>query len=246
MNFQRDEYYQVGKNITRRQEDQLSTQLAVFKSALVNFASDHGEEIIHNLEFRTKFTQMCQSVGVDPLNLQIMTSGSSGGAGSANKSNNNNNNNGGGEIALAVRVVEECHKTRDANGGLISFKELLLRLKGEDDTSGSSNSNINVTEQDITQCLTKLNSLGNGYETLNISGKKWLKFTNNVSNDHKRVYELCEFMGGMVTYRLLRDNYQWDQVRCKTVIDEMIMKGFLWVDQGESETQFWEPSWLSV
>ena len=33
-------------------------------------------------------------------------------------------------------------------------------------------------------------------------------------------------MGGYVTYRLLRDNYGWDKVRCKTVIDEMIMNGF--------------------
>ena len=33
-------------------------------------------------------------------------------------------------------------------------------------------------------------------------------------------------MGGYVTYRLLRDNYGWDKVRYKTVIDEMIMNGF--------------------
>lgn len=242
MNFQRDEYFQVGKSITQKQQDQLSTQLAVFTSALVNFASDHGEEIIYNLEFRTKFTQMCQLVGVDPLNLQIMTSSNS-----SSGSNSSKNVNSSTDIALAVRVVEECHKTRDANGGLISLKELVLRLKGEGDSSGTSNyTNLNITELDISRCLNKLSSLGNGYEILNINGKKWLKFTNNVSNDHKRVYELCEFMGGMVTFRLLRDNYQWDQVRCKTVIDEMIMKGFLWVDQGELETQFWEPSWLSV
>ena len=61
-----------------------------------------------------------------------------------------------------------------------------------------------------------------------INGKKWLKFssTENLSNDQLKIYELCEFMGGYVTYRLLRDNYGWDKVRYKTVIDEMIMNGF--------------------
>lgn len=225
MNFQRDDYYKLGKNITERLEGQLSAQLSVFKSALVNFASEHGDEITNNREFRTKFTQMCQLVGVDPLDLQILTTKKDL------------------EVVLAVRVVEECHKTRDFNGGLISLKELISRLNNEEDSNTSTS--LNITEENIISCLTILNSLGEGYEILNINKRKWLKFTNNVSNDHKKVYELCEFMGGFVTSRLLRDNFQWDQVRCRTVIDEMIMKGFLWVDLGENELQYWEPSWIS-
>ena len=53
-------------------------------------------------------------------------------------------------------------------------------------------------------------------------------------------------MGGYVTYRLLRDNYGWDKVRYKTVIDEMIMNGFYGLDsQDNGEWQYWEPSWIS-
>lgn len=237
----RDAYIQLGQDLSRRQEDQLATQLAVFRSALVNFACDHGEEIKHNSEFRTKFTQMCQLVGVDPLELQLHASRVNGGL--QTKANVPSSIKTAAEenfrLALAVRVVEVCHQTRELNGGLISTKELISRLQ-ESEIATSK-----LTNSDITAALAVLDTLGGGYETLSINGKTWLKFTNNVTNDHKRVYELCEFTGGYVTNRLLRDNFGWDPVRCKTVVEEMIMNGFLWVDQGETEWQYWEPSWIS-
>ena len=109
---------------------------------------------------------------------------------------------------------------------------------------------IGVVENDIELALLILNVLGKGYEILNINGKKWLKFSSatggNLSNDQRNVYEVCGFMGGYVTRRILRDNFGWDALRCKTVVDEMIMNGLLWVDeQGDREWMYWEPSWIS-
>lgn len=228
----RDAYLRLGQALTQRHSDQLSAQLSVFQSALINFASDHGDTIKNNPEFKSKFTQMCHLIGVDPLELLLFLDSKS------KKSDNY-------YVGLGVRVVEICQETRDINGGLISLKELHSRLQ---DTVSVP---LNVTQEDVLKSLVRLGTLGKGYEVLEINNKKWIKFSatsgGGISNDQKKVYELCEFMSGYVTHRLLRDNYGWDTVRLKTVVDEMIMNGFLWIDnQGPSgEWQFWEPSWIS-
>ncbi|RCK65798.1 Vacuolar-sorting protein SNF8 [Candida viswanathii] len=233
-NTDRDAYKQLGRSLNERHSNQLSTQLQVFQSALINFANDHADEISLNLEFKNKFTQISQLIGIDPLDLLIYTS----------KNNSNNNSMTNFHAALSVKIVEVCQNTRDLNGGLISVKELISILR-----ENSSGIVLDITEKDIDNSLASLNNLGKGYEVLFINGKKWLKFssTENLSNDQLKIYELCEFMGGFVTYRLLQDNYAWDKVRCKSVIDEMIMNGFLWVDSQDptGEWKYWEPSWIS-
>ncbi|EGV60365.1 ESCRT II complex subunit Dot2 [Yamadazyma tenuis] len=231
----RDAFSRLGKQLSDIHSSQLSTQLSVFQSALINFANEHGEDIKQNLEFRSKFTELCSSVGLDPLELSIYT----------NSKDDKRNNNF--YISLSVRIVEVCQETRDLNGGLISFKELLPQLQN------NVNLHSKITDTDVTKALEVLARLGNGYEVLTIHGKNWLKFSlastssSGFTTDQRKVYEVCTFMGGQVSYRLLRDNYGWDKIRCKTVLDEMIMNGFLWVDnQGvNGELHFWEPSWIS-
>lgn len=226
----RDAYVKLGKALTERHSSHLSAQLSVFQSALVNFATDHSDTIKNNPEFCNKFTQMCLLIGVDPLELFVFIE-------SSNKKSENF------YLGLAVRVVEICQETREINGGLISFKELHSRLKE------TTSVPLELQQEDISKALVLLGNLGKGYEVLDINGSKWVKFlgsTNStISNDQKKVYELCGFMGGYVTHRLLRDNYGWDAVRSKAVIDEMILNGFLWIDAGPQEWQFWEPSWIS-
>ena len=249
-NTDRDAYLQLGKSLNEQHSNQLSTQLQVFQSALINFANDHGDEISLNLEFKNKFTQIVQLIGIDPLDLLLYTSQNdrNGGTSSSSSSSNYKRSNVVATnfgVALAVKIIEICQQIRDLNGGLISLKELISTLQNSCETEGIS---LVILEKDIESSLNNLNTLGKGYEILIINGKKWLKFssTENLSNDQLKIYELCEFMGGYVTYRLLRDNYGWDKVRCKTVIDEMIMNGFLWVDsQDNGEWQYWEPSWIS-
>jgi ESCRT-II complex subunit VPS22 len=45
----------------------MKKQMEIFKENLTKFASEHKEEINKNPVFRHQFTQMCQSIGVDPL-----------------------------------------------------------------------------------------------------------------------------------------------------------------------------------
>lgn len=232
-NADRHIYLKIGKSLLDRHSTQLSAQLAVFQSALVNFASDHCDEIKKNPEFREKFTKMCNLIGVDPLELLLFV-----GAGSK-KTNDF-------YMGLAIRAVEICQETRDINGGLISLKELHSRLH---DTFTVP---LTVTEDEITRALGFLASLGKGYETLRIRDLMWVKFSGpagsgTITNDERKVYELCAFTGGYATHLLLQDNYGWDKVRAKAVIEDMIRNGLLWVDsQGpDGQWQYWEPSWIS-
>lgn len=228
----RDAFSRLGESLTQKHSDELSAQLSVFQSVLVNFALEHGESIRTNSEFQAKFTQICHLIGVDPLELLLISE-------SRLKKKPNL------YCGLAIRIVEICQETSDINGGLISMKELRSRLQQE------LNVPLQVSEGDIMKALSTLIDLGEGLELLTINKKRWIRhFTaagkNGISSDQQKVYALCEFMGGFVSYRLLRDNYGWDSVRLKTVIDEMIMEGFLWIDsQGEEGWTFWEPSWIS-
>lgn len=228
----RGAYSQLGQRLSQKHSDELAAQLSVYQSALINFASEHEETIKNNPQFRSNFTQMCYLIGVDPLELLLFLS-------SKLKKKDNF------YLGLAVRIVEICHETRDVNGGLMSLKELRSRLQD------SLNVPTEISDDDIVNGMAVLETLGKGFEVLDINRKKWIKFTgagsNGISNDHRKVYELCEFMGGYVTLRLLRDNYGWDGVRLRSVLDDMILNGFLWIDtQGAGgEQQFWEPSWIS-
>lgn len=232
---EREKYSELGRSILARQDGYLSTQLAVLQSALMSFARDHWKDIQHDCEIRGKFTQMCVLMGLEPLDLHLYA-----------MANNSGSKDEQFYIGLAIRIVEVCQHTRDVNGGLISMKELLSRLK----ENGILKSCIKT--KDIEQSIGILNSLGKSYEILNANKKQWVKFLSassgneKISDDQMKVFEACSVMGGYVTYGLLMDNYGWDQVRCKSVLDEMILDGFLWIDmQGEDGVQFWEPSWIS-
>ncbi|KAI5970288.1 dot2 [Candida margitis] len=236
----RDAYQQLGQRLNQQHSEQLSTQLQVFRSALINFVNDYSTEIKSNGEFRSKFNQISQSIGMDPLDLLIYSNSNSNATSRSNTSKRDSNNFVTG---LSVKIVEICQETRDLNGGLISIRELQSIL-----TDNSSDLKIDISTKHIEQAITILNSMGQNYQLIVINNESWLKFSSieNLSNDQLKIYELCGFMGGFVTMGLIRDNYGWDKIRCKSVIDEMIMNGILWVDeQGEDEWHYWEPSWIS-
>ncbi|KAI3403327.2 dot2 [Candida oxycetoniae] len=239
----RDAYLRLGQRLKQQHSEQLSTQLQVFRSAMINFINEHGDEIKHNSEFRTKFNQISQSIGMDPLDLLIYSNG--GFKKQTRKNDNNKSNNF--TIGLSVKIVEICQETRDFNGGLIPLKELQSIITAN--SISSSDLKLDIDLKDIEQAIQVLNSMGSkNYEILVINGIKWLKFSSldNLSQDQIKIYELCEFTGGYVTKRLIQDNFQWDGVRSENVINEMIMNGILWVDsQGEDGPQYWEPSWIS-
>ena len=238
----RDAFLQFGNRLRQQHSDQLSAQLQVLRSALLNFVNEHSNEINNNAEFRAKFNQISQLIGMDPLDLLLYSNSGSKKSKLMGKRTTNNY-----IVGLSVKIVEVCQATRDLNGGLIPLKELQSTIIANALTS--LDVNLNITLNDIEQAVQLLNSMeSKNYEVLVINKVRWLKFSSLdiLSQDQIKIYELCEFTGGFVTRRLIQDNFHWDKVRCENVINEMIMNGILWVDlQGEDGPQYWEPSWIS-
>lgn len=223
MSLDRDAYSRVGKSLVQKHQQEQETQIEVFRQALINFATDYSAEIAANNEFSAKFTQMCVLAGLDPLQLMLV----------AKRDNFAN--------GVAVKLVEICDKTIHINGGLMAMADVISQL-------GDSEVGLSVDEEAVEQAVKVLGELGPGYSLIGINGQKWLKYssaTDEMLVDQRKVYELCQFMGGFVTYRLLRDNHGWERNRCERVVDEMISRGLLWIDYGPPEGRemmFWVPS----
>ncbi|CAK9441754.1 uncharacterized protein LODBEIA_P56220 [Lodderomyces beijingensis] len=237
----RDAYLQLGQRLKQQHADHLLVQLQIFRSALMSFINDHGDEILHNPVFRAKFNQITQSIGMDPLDLLLYSNTRQ------QQQQQQKKDQGNFIVGLSVKVVEICQETRDLNGGLIPLKELQSIVNAQ--ASLSLDLQLDVSIKNIESAIRLLNTMGTkNYEMVVINNDKWLKFASldNLSQDQIKIYELCQFMGGYVTIRLLQDNFQWDKIRCENVITEMMMNGMLWIDlQGEGGTQYWEPSWIS-
>ncbi|GME74071.1 unnamed protein product [[Candida] boidinii] len=227
------QFQEVGQYLLAQQYSQIETQLQVFQNALVQFSDSHSEEIRLNPKVRKEFSQICRSFGVDPLLLN-----------NNNTSNSNNNrNNSGNEntedkfYEISLKVIEICHQTKDTNGGLISVKEITKILNS---SSSNTNFNVKIEDSDILKSLELLHVLGDELQLIDVGSKKYIKsIPQNLNPDETVVLQTCDLIG-YVTVNLLRDNFSWKYIRCKTVIEDMVSNGILWVDeQGEEGIQYW-------
>ncbi|KJZ76229.1 hypothetical protein HIM_04311 [Hirsutella minnesotensis 3608] len=77
---------------------------------------------------------------------------------------------------------------------------------------------------------------------------RWAAATASVprelSSDQAAVLEAAQVLGH-VSVGMLRDNLGWEGARCRTVIDDLVAQGMLWVDkQTGGEWEFWSPSFM--
>ena len=138
---------------------------------------------------------------------------------------------------LCIRIIQICRDTKDVNGGLITFNELLRTYFN----------NMNVTEKDLIEAINMLGTLDGGFTILTIKGEKILRSVpNELTTDQTKILEVCSVMG-YASISLLRVNLHWSKVRCKSVLDEMVTNGLLWVDNQseQNEILFWDPSWIA-
>ncbi|CAL9728760.1 vacuolar-sorting protein Snf8p [Monosporozyma unispora] len=207
-----------------KQTEQLTEQLGIFQEKLVEFANRHNEEIKSNPEFRSKFLHMCNTIGIDPLNLYV---GRDKHLFTVNDF----------IYELSIKIIQICRNTKDLNGGLISFDELL----------NTYFKTLNITEGDLVEAIDLVSTLDGGFEILKIKGTKILRSVpNELTNDQTKILEVCSIMG-YASVSLLRVNLKWSKVRCKSVLDEMVTSGILWIDSQthQKEMLFWDPAWIA-
>ena len=208
----------------QRQTKEYDDQLKLFQEKLIQFAIEHNEELKENIEFKSKFLKMCNTIGIDPLTL-------------FNKDRHLFNVNDY-YYEICVKLIKICRDIKDLNVGIVSLEELQKIYFSE----------ANVTEADIEKSVEMLASLDGGFEIFQI--RDHLKFLRSVPNeltsDQTKVLEVCSVMG-YASINLLHINLNWERVRCKTTLNEMITNGLLWMDNqcGGKEILYWDPSWIT-
>ena len=208
----------------QRQTKEYDDQLKLFQEKLIQFAIEHNEELKENIEFKSKFLKMCNTIGIDPLTL-------------FNKDRHLFNVNDY-YYEICVKLIQICRDIKDLNGGIVSLEELQKIYFNE----------ANVTQADIEKSVEMLASLDGGFEIFQI--RDHLKFLRSVPNeltsDQTKVLEVCSVMG-YASINLLHINLNWERVRCKTTLNEMITNGLLWMDNqcGGKEILYWDPSWIT-
>ncbi|SCV99996.1 LAFE_0B07118g1_1 [Lachancea fermentati] len=217
-----DRHYQdLSTNVLGRQTREFKEQLTIFQERLVEFAKDHNKELKENPEFRAKFIRMCASIGIDPISL-------------FDRQRHLFDVNDF-YYEICVKVIEICRKTKDLNGGVISFDELhkgyFIMLK--------------VQIEDLEKSIEMLQSLDGGFEVFFIKGKKFLRSVpNELTDDQTKILEICSVLG-YASISLLRVNLNWKPFRSDAILKEMVANGLLWTDnQAQGEVLYWDPAWI--
>ncbi|KZZ98247.1 EAP30 family protein [Ascosphaera apis ARSEF 7405] len=239
-------YATHGANLRSSHLSSLQTQLSVFQSLLHTFALEHGDQIRSSPEFRAEFARMCNAIGVDPL------------AGSNIKGKNRKGGGGGGGVAalgggiwtqvlggdvndfyfeVAGRIVEICRETREENGGLIAIDDCIKAIARGKAIGGG----LEVSSDDILRAVKCLEPLGSGFSIIKVGSKQFIRSVpKELNTDQSVVLEAIQVLG-YVTNSMLCDNLNWEPARAKTVIDDLVADGLVWVDSQCSEWEYWSP-----
>lgn len=227
--LEQEKYKDKGTEIQENQLEQMSKQLDVFRVNLEEFASKHKNEIKKNAQFRRQFTEMCASIGVDPL--------------ASGKGFWSVLGIGDFYYEIAVQIVEVCLATNYKNGGLISLDELRERLV---QARGRRKEHQEISNEDLLAAAKKLRIFGNGFSVVPIGRGKYLvqSIPGELSMDHTAVLQQASMSGNAhVSKSSLESELRWEGERAQKALDHMVKEGLAWFDhQGESEPLYWFPS----
>jgi ESCRT-II complex subunit VPS22 len=81
---------------------------------------------------------------------------------------------------------------------------------------------------------------------LHVGRKEYVRSVpRELNDDQVSVVEAAQVLG-YVSVGMLRDNLGWDRARARTVIDDLVAGGMLWVDkQTKGEWEYWSPGFMA-
>ncbi|ODV88895.1 hypothetical protein CANCADRAFT_3539 [Tortispora caseinolytica NRRL Y-17796] len=220
------QFSDLSSSLNQSRFKELANQLEVFQAALLQFATEHRDEIRNSPEFRSKFINMCHTIGVDPLATSANTN--QGGSFWASLLGRDINDY---YFQLAVKVVEACRATKDKNGGLMSMSDIITYL-----------GNSNITESDIKNAIDSLHPLG-GFDIIEF-GSKRKKMVRSVpmqlSNDQSTLLGICQNIG-YLSKTIISDNLQWNNLRISSALEDLVSSGLVWIDLQATEPRYYLP-----
>ena len=230
--LEQEKYKDKGTEIQENQFEQMTKQMEIFRVNLEEFATKHKTEIKKNAQFRRQFTEMCASIGVDPL--------------ASGKGFWSVLGIGNFYYELAVQIVEVCLATNYKNGGLISLDELRERLV---QARGRRKEHQEITNEDLLAAAKKLKIFGNGFSVVPIGRGKHLvqSVPGELSMDHTAVLQQSSLSGNaFVSQKILQRELKWEAERAQKALDHMVKEGLAWLDDQGEDTLYWFPSFFTA
>ncbi|KRX98439.1 Vacuolar-sorting protein SNF8 [Trichinella pseudospiralis] len=144
-----------------------------------------------------------------------------------------------------MQMIEVCMATAPVNGGFITMEELCKRVMH----SRGRTRREEITNEDILKAAKSIEILGPGFSVIKMPKENTylIKTTpKEISVDHLSVLQIGD-EHGFVSNEMLADRLNWANYRTKTVINEMLAEGTVWIDsqcENESPT-YWFPSFFA-
>ncbi|TIA89666.1 hypothetical protein E3P99_01954 [Wallemia hederae] len=223
-----DAYRRASERINEQQVESIRLQIATFQEYLVNFSQKHRKDIESNLEFRNRFTDMCNLIGVDPLNIE--------------RGSLFSNLTGLSDfyMSLAVQLVDMCVSTSSLTGGLVRVDDILQALSTKRRTA--------ITLSDLHKAikvLKPLNDNAHQYEIIPVNDILYMRSQpRQVNNDILTLLEIAHSNHGWIDQHTVHTHSPaWSTDRIRNSLRQAVMDdGFVWVDEQAPSTRYYFPS----
>lgn len=124
---------------------------------------------------------------------------------------------------------------------------MVLRFPSKFEAADSTHCNRGLTKlfvllsDDILRAVKSLEPLGSGFTILEVGRKQFIRsIPKELNTDQARVLEVIQLLG-FVTVSMLCLNLNWEKARSKTVIDDLVADGLVWLDSQCEENEYWSP-----
>ena len=200
---QREKKKKIVDSYYNEQTKKLENIMQKIDNLLKNKSADYEYKIKNNPEFRTKFANLCNILGIDP----IITKKSMWSSYSEFYTQ------------LGMKILRICEKSKKINGGIISIEEIIKY-----NNKFSKNSKVN--KEDILSSLKNLEFLGTGVKVINNEFISTSPFS--LSQDVNKILAVFK-QYGKFNYKLLK-NQGWSEERFRNNILKLTQEGLIWRD----------------
>eukprot|EP00825_Cyclidium_porcatum_P019935 TRINITY_DN22800_c0_g1_i3.p1 TRINITY_DN22800_c0_g1~~TRINITY_DN22800_c0_g1_i3.p1 ORF type:complete len:203 (+),score=33.55 TRINITY_DN22800_c0_g1_i3:148-756(+) len=177
------------------------------------FAQKYKEQINKNPQYRNNFNELCLKIGVDPMSSKKNVLSSLG--------------FGDFYIQLTMVVLDICEKEKSRNGGIMSIKDIIEKIKTRHKNLDS------VTSSDICKAIDKAKILGN-FQIFNQAYVSIVPIA--LSNEIERLMSLSD-QYGCFTEKLIITKLQWSTKLMEENINILRQQGLIWLDKKTPDKQ---------
>jgi ESCRT-II complex subunit VPS22 len=108
---------------------------------------------------------------------------------------------------------------------------------------------ILISRDDIIRGINALEPLGPGISLITLpNGSKYIRsIPKELNPDQAIVLDIAGITGGVVSVGLLKVNLGWEESRSRNVLEDLVVEGMVWVDDGagRGEREYWIPRGIS-